>query len=118
MQRPTKEAHEHLQAMVRLANLLITESINQTDPILKPERSISTQDFLREYTEHSKALSQIMSTIGQPEDLDVPEDIDEQIEQSRKELADAVQRLQVKLNKLNHLRFWMDNMVMEKTPDH
>lgn len=116
MTRSTKEAHEHVQAMVKLANMLITESINQTDPILKPERSLDTQEFLRQYTEHSNLLSQIMTTIGQPEDVEVPEDIDDQIERSRKELKDAVDKLQKKLFKLNNLRFWIDNMQLDNTP--
>ena len=114
-ERDTKQAHEHIRAIVRLANTLISESINKNDPIQQPVRSISTSDFLTQYKEHYQALLAIMSKIDEPEEHEVEPDIDEKIRVEREELNNLVTKLQNKLEKLDHLRFWMDNMVFDKT---
>ena len=114
MERETKQAHEHVRAMVSLANTLIGESKNKNDPILPPQRTLSKEDFVQQYKEHALALKDIMSRIGQQEQHEVIPDIDEQIQQEREELKQLVEKLEKKLEKLDHLRFWMDNMVFDK----
>jgi hypothetical protein len=42
--------------------------------------------------------------------------VDEELAQARAELAASVAALEAKLNKLNDLRFWMDNMVIDASP--
>ena len=115
MERETKAAHEHVKEMVRLANTLINESINKSNPILAPQRTLSTEDFEAQYSEHYRALFDIMSRIGQREEHENITDIDEQIKTEREELKQLVKKLETKLGKLDHLRFWMDNMVFDKT---
>ena len=114
MERGTKQAHEHIRAIVRLTNTLINESINKSDPILPPQRTLSKEDFVNQYKEHYLALKSIMSTIGAEEQHEVDPNIDEQITQERAELKSLVEQLSNKLEQLDHLRFWMDNMVFNK----
>ena len=115
MERETKVAHEHVKEMVRIANTLINESINKSNPILAPQRTLSTEQFQAQYTEHYRALYDIMSRIGLREEHEFIPDIDEQIQTEREELKQLVAKLENKLGKLDHLRFWMDNMVFDKT---
>ena len=105
------EARQHLHAMVELANRLISESINQTDPVLPPERTIKKDDFLREYLGHSNELCKILDSLNES-DQNV-ENCDQKVEKSRNDLAILVKNLQEKLDKLNDLRFWMDNMIFD-----
>ena len=115
MERETKQAHEHVRAMVRLANTLINESINKSDPISAPQRTLSKEDFFNQYKDHYQALLGIMARIGLREEHEFIPDIDEQIKTEREELKQLVEKLDNKLDKLDHLRFWMDNKVFDKT---
>lgn len=108
----THVAREHLHQMVELANRLITESINQTDPVLDPERTISKEEFVEKYKYHSNELCGILDNMHEPEDVPT---IDHEVEKSRKDLVEMVQNLSAKIDKLNDLRFWMDNMIFDKS---
>ena len=109
-ERPTKLAREHLESMVSLANTLISESINETDPILPPFRSLSKEEFLAQYSEHSEQLKKILLNL-QPEPVD---NVDASLRESRASLVELVNELQAKLDKLNNLCFWMDNMISDR----
>ena len=113
-ERNTKQAHEHIRAIVRLTNTLIKESINKKDPILAPQRTLSKQDFVTQYQEHYHALLEIMTTIGARDGGQPDPSLDAQIQEERKELQHYVNILEKKLDKLNTLRFWIDNMVFDK----
>ncbi|KAK8866642.1 hypothetical protein M9Y10_009608 [Tritrichomonas musculus] len=106
----THAAREHLHQMVELANLLISESINQTDPVLPIKRTISKEQFVEQYNHHSTELCSILDDLHDSED--VPS-IDHEVEKSRKDLVILVKTLQEKIDKLNDLRFWMDNMISD-----
>lgn len=108
----TESAREHLHTMVHLADRLICESLNETNSVEDPERSVSKEEFLEQYLGHSNALCEILDNIDSegPVDMD-PRVLDQEIAQKRQELADAVAILKDKIAKLNDLRFWMDNMI-------
>ena len=108
----THTAREHLHRMVELANCLISESINQTDPVKPPVRTISKEQFVEEYNLHSTELCKILDNLHDSEDVGP---IDHEVEKSRKDLVKMVQTLQEKIDKLNDLRFWMDNMIFDES---
>lgn len=107
----TESAREHLHAMVELADRLICESINETDPVERPVRSLSKKELLSEYQRHSQALCEQLDNL----DTDEPPNVDEELAQARQELAEAVDKLKGKVEELNNLRFWMDNMIHDTT---
>ena len=115
--RPTKLARQHLEAMISLANILISESINETDPILPPFRTLSKEDFLEQYGAHSCALKELLLNLKtEPvENVDAAE-LQKKLQESRESLVDLVGKLQKKIDKLNDLCFWMDNMISDRNP--
>jgi hypothetical protein len=108
-----QRARAHLHEMISLANSLISESVNQSDPIERPVRTISKEDFTSQYLAHSSELCDLLE---HPSDDDDGPPVDEELAQARSELTESVHVLEAKLNKLNDLRFWMDNMVMDTGP--
>lgn len=106
----TKRARELLHEMIRLANCLITESINQTNPVLPPARTVSKQEFVDNYTQCSAELCHILDNLEESENT---QSFDQEVEKSRNDLQIKVQTLQEKLDKLNDLRFWVDNMISD-----
>jgi hypothetical protein len=99
--------------MISLANRLISESVNPFDPIEPPVRTISKADFTPEYLAHSAELCELLEN---PSDDEYSSSVDEELAQARAESAASVTELEAKLNKLNDLRFWMDNLVIETSP--
>lgn len=111
MQEVEQDPRAHLHAMIALADRLICESLNETDPAEPPERTVSKEEFLSRYMAHSNALCGILDNMRAD---DMP-NVDEELAAARSELATAVQHLQVKLDKLDNLRFWMDNMIFDQS---
>ena len=111
MQKPTKEARMHLHAMVSLANTLLSESLNQNDPVLPPERTISKEEFIQQYNEHSSILMNLMDNLETEDE----QDVNASLQESRLTLMDLCNTLQAKLDKLNNLRFWIDNMIFDSS---
>jgi C4-dicarboxylate-specific signal transduction histidine kinase len=105
-----QRARAHLHEMISLANRLITESVNPLDPIEPPDRTISKADFTPEYLAHSSELCELLEN---PSDDEDGSPVDEELAQARAELTAAVTELEAKLNKLNDLRFWMDNLLID-----
>jgi hypothetical protein len=97
--------------MIALANRLISESINQSDPIDPPVRTVSKDSFVAEYMAHSAALVEFLD--NPPSDESLPP-LDDELREARNALAESLARLEVKLGKLSDLRFWMDNMIIEQ----
>lgn len=108
--RATVQARQHLEEMVSLANTLISESMNQSNPIDPPIRTLSKEDFLSQYKMHSESLKELLMHLD-PEPV---EKVDASLQESRGTLIEVVSELQKKLDKLNNLCFWMDNMVSEQ----
>jgi hypothetical protein len=104
-------ARGHLHEMISLANRLISESVNQSDPIEPPQRTISKADFSTEYLSHSAELCRLLEHLSDDED---GPPVDDQLAHAREELAESLGRLQVKPTKLNDLRFWMNNLIVDK----
>ena len=75
------DARKHLHKMVELANCLISESINQTDPVLPPERTIPKSQFVDIYNQHSNELCRILDDLHGSDDVQ-PDDYE--LEKSRK----------------------------------
>lgn len=111
----THVAREHLHQMVELANRLISESINQTDPVLPPKRTISKSEFVEQYNFHSSELCGILDNLHDSEAPPEESNIDHEVSKSRKDLVEMVQILKDKIDKLNDLRFWMDNMIFDES---
>jgi hypothetical protein len=103
-------ARDRLHEMISLANRLISESINQSDPIEPPDRTISKADFTTQYLAHSAELCELLE---HPSDDEDGPPVDAELAQARAELTEGLAILQAKLSKLNDLRFWMDNMVID-----
>jgi hypothetical protein len=97
--------------MIALANRLISESINQSDPIDPPVRTVSKGDFIAEYMAHSTALVEFRDNPPSDESF---HPLDDELREARNALAESLARLEVKLGKLGDLRFWMDNMIIEQ----
>jgi hypothetical protein len=70
-----QRARAHLHEMISLANRLITESVNQSDPIEPPERTISKSEFTTEYLAHSAELCELLEN---PSDDESGPPVDEQ----------------------------------------
>ncbi|OHT10096.1 hypothetical protein TRFO_20722 [Tritrichomonas foetus] len=77
---------------------------------MPPARTISKEQFLQEYMAHSNALSRILDNLN---DTDDGTNYDHGVEKSRNDLVILVKNLQEKIDKLNDLRFWMDNMIFD-----
>jgi len=105
-----KEASFHLHQMVSLANTLLQESINTSDPIDPPCRTISKEEFVQLYSEHSNALKNLLQSM----DVGNYDNVDSLLENSRNELRQKVNKLNEKLDKLNDLRFWMDTTIFDE----
>jgi hypothetical protein len=104
-----QRARAHLHEMISLANRLISESVNQSDPIEPPSRTISKEDFTSQYLSHSYELCDLLEHQSDDEEGSL---VDERLSQARAELTESVRALEGKLSRLNDLRFWMDNMVI------
>jgi hypothetical protein len=63
---PTQQACGHLHEIIALANRLISESINQSDRIDPPVRTIPKEDFVAEYMAHSAALVEFLDNSPSP----------------------------------------------------
>jgi hypothetical protein len=100
--------------MVELANMLFTESVNQSNPIMPADRTLPPDDFLAHYLAHSHALCNIIDQ--HPDPIQLPEVEDEELKAARRVLKERLAVLQEKLEKLNTLRFWMDNMLHGRPP--
>jgi hypothetical protein len=104
-----EQARAHLHGMISLSNRLISESIDQSNPIEPPIRTISKEDFTAQYLAHSAELCELLE---HPSDDEDGPPVDAQLAQARAELAEGLAVLQAKLGKLSDLRFWMDNLVI------
>ena len=103
-----QDAYNHLKEMVNLSNILISESVNENDPIEDVQRTLSKEDFLTYYKSHSSELCNILDNLKK-EDY---ENVDDQLSEAKKDLSSQVEILKKKYEKLNELRFWLDNSVI------
>lgn len=110
----TKLAQAELQELIRLANTLIKESINQLDPIKTPERTIEIQEIANLYSQHAENLARYMDQIENYKINERNPHLDEELNQARFELEELVNQLNDKLSRLDEVCFWMDNMVYDK----
>ena len=106
-----QDPRAHLHEMIALADKLIGESLNEADPVRPPERTVSKDEFRRLYLGHSSALCRILDNMTVRDDAP---NVDEELVAARHELAEKVQTLQAQLDKLDNLRFWMDNMFCDR----
>jgi hypothetical protein len=111
--RPTQLARDHLHEMIALANQLVRESVNQEDPVDPPVRTLTKDGFLQEYLSHSQSLCDLLDNLPDGDDLPV----DNKLNQARTNLAQLVDKLCVKLEKVNNLKFWMDNMICSRNSE-
>ena len=99
----TQKSREDLNEMISLVNTLITESINQLNPINPPVRTLSQDQFLEQYKLHSDSLCALLDSLEAQEH----EPVDAELRAARTELQALTDKLNDKKEKLREIEFWM-----------